>query len=172
MLCFVHLYVEDIFYGVNLYHCISIFYLIQKRLDKKISNNSLETCFSTRCENVFLRDVHLHYQDVYQSEYKVVLFRLDCHIYTCMFYTIHMYVKLWPWHTSLTYPPPHISPHDLQFVLFFDDTCIYWCTFCVWFWIFSDMIALYVENTCWCMFVTIAQYIQKHYYLTILNAVQ
>lgn len=89
-----------------------------------------------------VRDVvHLHYQDVYQSEYKVVLFRLDCHIYTCMLYTIHMYVKLWPWHTSLTYPPPHISPHDLQFVLFFDDTCIYWCTFCVWFWIFSDMIA-------------------------------
>lgn len=106
-----------------------------------------------------VRDVvHLHYQDVYQSEYKVVLFRLDCHIYTCMLYTIHMYVKLWPWHTSLTYPPPHISPHDLQFVLFFDDTCIYWCTFCVWFWIFSDMIVLYVENTCWCMFVTIAQY--------------
>lgn len=58
-----------------------------------------------------VRDVvHLNYQDVYQSEYKVVLFRLDCHIYTCMLYTIHMYVKLWPWHLPYLPTPTHLSP--------------------------------------------------------------
>lgn len=118
MLCFVHQYVEDIFFGVKLYHFISIFYLIQKGLNKKISFNSLETCWPVRCENVFLRDfVHLHYLDVYQSEYRVVLFRLA--IYTHVYCILSMCMYNCDLHTPLFPIHPHTThfPQDLQFVL-------------------------------------------------------
>lgn len=121
MLCFVHQYVEDNFFGVKLYHFISIFYLIQKGLNKKISFNSLETCWPIRCENVFLRDfVHLHYLDVYQSEYKVVLFRLP-YIHTYIVYCPCVCITV-----TFTCLPSLSTPTQLIFPRICNLFCVWW----------------------------------------------